>query len=205
MFTINIYVKFAIIALCLGGGLILAFIYSFWYALPFFLIGLGFLASYLLLGTVQSTAQLVQEMKFDEAEQRINLTYKPEWLYKTNRAFYYIMKGTLAMNRKDNNAAEEYLKIAQTIELPTDDERAMVELQLANIDVQKQKWNSAKNRVSTLKKLKVSQPQVKAQIKQFDDALAQRGQMKHMNQGGGKNRSMMRGMGKSKRRRPKMR
>ena len=49
MFTINIYLKLALIAVCLVGGTVLAFAYGFWYALPFFIIGLGLLASYILL------------------------------------------------------------------------------------------------------------------------------------------------------------
>ena len=88
MFTINIYLRFALIALFMGGGIILAFIYGFWYALPFLLIGLGFIVSYILLGTVQSAAQFIQTMDFEGAEKRLDLTPNPNWLYKTNGAFY---------------------------------------------------------------------------------------------------------------------
>lgn len=180
MFTINIYLKFALIGLFLGGGILLAFFQGFWYALPLILVGLGLLASYILLGTVQSTAQLVQEQQLDEAEKRLALTWKPDWLYKTNRAFYYMIKGTLAMGRKDNTAAEKWLTKAQSIELPSDNEKAMVYLQLANIHASKNKWNKAKIIMSDLKKLKVTEPVMKEQIKQFEQAINQRGQMKHM-------------------------
>ena len=78
MFSINIKLKFALIALFLVGGILLAIFQGFWYALPFILVGIGLLASYIMLGTVQSAAQLVQEMKFEEAEERLNLTWKPE-------------------------------------------------------------------------------------------------------------------------------
>jgi hypothetical protein len=108
MFSINIKLKFALIALFLIGGILLAIFQGFWYSLPFILVGLGLLASYLLLGTVQTAAQLVQEGNFEAAEKRLNLIWKPEWLYKTNKAFYNILKGSLAMNNKDNNAAEVY-------------------------------------------------------------------------------------------------
>ena len=59
--------------------------FNLMYAFPFILIGIGLLASYFLLGTIQSAGQLLQLEQFDEAEKRINLTWKPEWLYKTNR------------------------------------------------------------------------------------------------------------------------
>jgi len=153
--TINIYLRFALIALFLGGGLILAFVYSFWYAFPLILIGLIFVAGYIFLGTVQSTAQLVQEEKFAEAEKRIALTWKPEWLYKTNRAFYYMIQGTLAMGRKDTDAAEKWLTQAQNLDLPSDNEKAMVYLQ-------------------------ITEPMMKEQMKQFEKAITNRGQAKHL-------------------------
>ena len=201
MFTINIKLKLALTALFLVGGILLAIFQGFWYALPFILIGLGLLASYIMLGTIQSAAELVQTGQFDAAEKQLSYTWKPEWLYKTNRAFYYILKGSLAANKKDNNAAEKYFKIAEKIELPTDDEKAMVQLQLANINAQKQRWNKAKVYYMNAKKLKVTQPQLKEQIAQFDVAFKNRGQMKHAQ--GASRRQMMQPGGK--RRRPKMR
>ena len=183
MFSINIYLKFAIIGICLVGGTILAFAYGFWYAFPFLLIGIILLLSYLFLGTIQSAAQLVQTMNFEEAEKRLNLTFKADWLYKTNRAFFYIIKGTLALNRKDNDEAEDWLNKAEKLELPSDNEKAMVALQLANLQGNKGKWNAAKMQMQKLKKLKVTEPQLKDQIKQFEKAFSNRGQAKHLTQG----------------------
>ena len=180
MFSINIYLKFALIGLFLIGGVVLAFAFGFWYAFPLILIGLGFLASYIFLGTVQSTAELVQQARFVEAENRLALTFKPNWLYKTNRAFYYLIQGTLAMNRKDNDKAEEWLKKAESIELPSDNEKAMVALQLANIQANKGNWTKAKAHFNKLRKLKVTESQLKEQIKLFEKALTNRGQAKHL-------------------------
>ena len=180
MFTINIYLKLALIALNLIGGVVLTVVFGFWYAFPFLLIGIGLVISYFLLGTVQSAANLVQETRFEEAEQRLKLTLKPEWLYQTNRAFYYIIQGTLAMQRKDNEAAEKWLHQAESIELPSDNEKAMVALQLANLQANKGNWTSAKMQLSKLKKLKVTEGQLKEQIKLFEKAMTNRGQAKHM-------------------------
>ncbi len=205
MISINIYLKFALIALFLGGGILLAIFQGFLYALPLILIGLGLLASYFLLGTVQSAAMLVQETKFEEAEKRLDLTVKPEWLYKTNQAFYYMMKATLASQKRDNTAAEKWLEKAQSIELPTDNEKAMVQLQLANINAQKGKWKAANINYKKLKELTITEPQLKAQIKEFDKVMQQQGQIKAQRRqmAGGKKSQMMRPGGK--RRRPKMR
>ncbi len=195
MFTINIYVRFALIGLFLGGGVLLTIFQGFWYAFPLLLIGIALLAGYILFGTVQSTAQLVQDQEFEAAEKRLGLTLKPEWLLKTNRAFFYMIKGTLAMNRKDHTAAEEWLTKAQSIELPSDNEKAMVLLQLANINVSKNKWTKAKAIFQEMKKLKVTEPVMKDQIKMFEKALSQRGQMKHAQgmRGGGRRKGGFRG------------
>ena len=86
MFTINYKIKFAAIILGIVGGLALIFTTGFWYGFPFLLIGIGFLVSYILLGTVQSAAVLLEKTRFVEAEERLKWTFKPDWLYVTNRA-----------------------------------------------------------------------------------------------------------------------
>ena len=179
MFTINIYLRFALIALCLIGGAALVFAFGFWYAFPFLLVGLGLLISYFLLGTVQSTAAMVQNMDFEGAEKRLALTMFPNWLYKTNRAFYYMIQGTLAQQRGDDEQTEIWLNKAQQMELPTDNETAMVLVQLANLYAKKNQWNKTKAIMSKVKKLKVTEPQLKEQVKQFEKAVTNRGQMKH--------------------------
>lgn len=204
MFTINIYLKFALIALFLGGGIILAFTQGFWYAFIFLLIGIGLLASYLLLGTIQSAAEMVQTMDFDSAEKRLNLTLFPKLLYVSNRAFYYIIKGNIAFNKKDSTTAEEYFNQALALKLPTDTEKGMVRLQLAGINAQKNKWTEAQNHYREAKKLNITDPSLKAQLEEFGKAFKNRGQAK-AGQGMGRRGQQMMQPGKSKRRRPKMR
>jgi hypothetical protein len=203
MFTINIYAKFALIGLFLGGGIILSIFYGFGYSWILILIGLLVLLSYILLGTIQSASEMLQKMDFDGAEKRLNLTFKPGWLYVTNRAFYYILKGSLAANRKENNTAEEFFHKALALKLPTDNEKAMVLLQMAGIQANKNNWTGAKNYYFQCKNLKVTEPSLKDQLKQFETAINNRGQMKLAQSMGMKTgqTNMMSG----KRRRPKMR
>lgn len=199
MFTINIYLRFALIAVMLGGGTALAFAYGFWYAFPFLLVGILLIVGYVMLGTVQSAAAFLQDTKFDEAEKRLNLTLTPKLLYPTNRAYFYILKGTLAVSRKDNEEGEMWMKKAQSIKLPTDNEKAMVELQLANLAAGKGKWQQAQMHFRTLKALKITDSNIKEQYKQFEKVMTQRGQLKAAGQQGS---IAMRG---GKRKRPKMR
>jgi tetratricopeptide (TPR) repeat protein len=201
MFSINIYLRFALIAVFFGGGIILWGLYGFVYSWPLILVGLFFVIGYILFGTVQSAAQMIQKNDFAGAEKRLNLSLSPKLLYVTNRAFYYIMKGSIAMNNKDTQKAEELFDHALNMKLPSDNEKAMVLLQLANINASKNKWQAAKKYHREVKKLKITESQVKAQVKEFDKVLSNRGQMKAAASMGRQGMMQMGG----KRRRPKMR
>ncbi|HMP30657.1 MAG TPA: hypothetical protein PKD85_13715 [Saprospiraceae bacterium] len=205
MFKINIYLKLALIVLLLGLGIGLGIIYSFWYSFILIVIGLVLLASYFLLGTIQSSAEKLQLQDFEGAEKQLNLTLFPNLLYVTNRAIYYVLKGTIESQKKNNVEAEIYLNKALSLNLPSDNEKAMVLLQLANINMGKSNWAGAKTQVNQLKKLKVSEKMIKEQIDMFEKALDNRGQMNVARSMGKQGMQMMQGGFGSKRRRPKMR
>jgi len=198
MFTINIYIKFALIAIGFLGGIIFTMIWGFGYSWIFFLIGIIFLVSYLMLGTIQSSTELLQKMDFEGAEKRLNLTFFPRLLYVTNRAFYYILKGSLSAQRKENAVAEGYFNKALSLKLPSDNEKAMVLLQMAGIQAQRNNWTGAKNYFYQAKKLKVTESQLKEQMRQFETAIDNRGQMK-VAQSMGMRTNQMTGGGKRKR------
>lgn len=207
MFTINIYLRFALMAVLTLGGIALSAAFGFWYGFPFILIGLGLTVGYVLLGTVQSAAEIMQSGDMAAATQRLNLTLKPDWLYVTNRAYYYMLKGTMAMSEKDTEAGEVYLNKAQSLKLPTDNEKAMIELQLASIKANKGKIKEAEAHMRNIKSLKVTEGMIKNQIEEFDKALKQnKGQLNAANRMGAMRGQMMqKGGGSNKRRRPPMR
>ena len=201
MFLINIYLRFALMAVLVIGGIILSITPGFWYGFPFWLIGLVLVVGYVLLGTVQSAAELMQKMDLDGAERRLGLTLSPKLLYTANRAYYYITKGTIALHRKKTDEAEEWLHKAESLKLPTEDEAAMVQLQLANIQATRNKWQAAQVHFRQAKKYKVTNAEIKKQIKEFEKVLSNRGQVKVMQQSG-KSASQP---ASRKRRRPRMR
>lgn len=203
MFIINIYLKLALIALGLIGGTVLTVVYGFWYGFPFLLLGLILLASYLLLGTVQSAGQMVEKQDFVGAKQRLGLTKFPGMLYVTNRAMFYIMHGSIEAGMNNNKEAEGYFQQALSLKLPSDNERAMVYLQLANMSATKNNWPAAKNYFAQAKKLDVTMPQIKEQMVMLEKGLKQSGQAKLAQSMGQRGGGMM--GGSSKRRRPKMR
>ena len=203
MFTIHPYLKFALIAVFTIGGIVMMATLPWGYGLPILIIGLVLLATYILLGTIQHTAKVMQaDQNYLEAEKWLNLTLNPKWLYVTNRAYYYMMKGTIAQGLGRTDEAETWLTKAQTLNLPTDNEKAAVQLQLAGIAIQRKKLNIAKNYMRNLKELNVTEPMLKDQIKQFDKAMSQQGQMKMAQQSGMIQKGGVPLNPRSKRRRP---
>ncbi|RMD74195.1 MAG: hypothetical protein D6818_03560 [Bacteroidetes bacterium] len=203
MFSINIYLRFALMVVLIGGGIALSVIYGFWYGFPFWLVGLFLLVGYVALGTVQSAAQIMQTGDVDAAERRLKLTLTPKLLYVTNRAYYYMLKGTIAMQRKQIEEAEKWFRKARELELPTDNEKAMILLQLAGVAAQRHKWNQARIYLRDIKKLKVTEEELKRQIKEFEKALASSGQLKAATRSGMAHKGGLRQPG-GKRRRPRM-
>lgn len=183
MFSINIYLRFALILIGIVGGIALTMAYGFWYGFFFILLGVVMLIGYLLLGTVQSAAMLMQGMNFEAVEKRLALTFFPNLLYKANRAYLYMIKGTMAMYKKDLNAAEIWLQKAQETGLATENEKGTVYFQLANIAAQKNNWIAAQKHFKKAKEYKVSDPEMKEQYRQFERALSSRGGMNPANRG----------------------
>ena len=203
MFTINIYLRFALIVVGILGGAILWSMYGFWYGFPFLLVGVIMLAGYLMLGTILSTNQLLSQQKLEEAEARLKMTYFPRILLVGYKGVYFMTQGAIAMQKRDFATAEVWIKKSLDSGLPTDNERAAALLQMVMISAGKNNIKAASNHLSELKKPKVTEPMLKEQIKEVEKQMKQAGQ--------GMNPSMMAMTGGkgfrqgSKRRQPKMR
>ncbi len=176
MFSINIYLRFALIGILLVGGIVLAIFTNFWYASPLILLGIILLVGYFIFGTIQSAATLMQAGDMDAADERLKLTLKPEWLFGPNKAMYYMIKGTIALNKKDISAGEEWFKKAEQIKMPSDNETAMIQVQLAALNASRRKWNQANVHVKNAKKLKITNQEIKGQLLQVEQMVKTKGQ-----------------------------
>ncbi len=205
MFTINPYLRLALIVLGIGGGIALWMAYGFWYGFFLLLAGVILLAGYIFLGTVGPAAQALQDTDFDKAERLLGMTLSPKLLYSTNKAYYWMLKGSVALSKKNVEEGERYLKIAESIDVPTDNEKAMLQIQLAQIAASKGRWKQAKIHYKKAKDIKITQTAIRDQFKQLEQMINQSGQTKLAMRQGKQGRQMAGGGGKGKRRRPKMR
>lgn len=203
MFTINIYLRFALIAAGILGGIGLWLAFGFWYGFPFLLVGLVLLTGYIMLGTIMSSNQLLGAQDLQGAEDRLKMTYFPKMLLVGYKGVYYMTHGAIAMQRRDFPTAEGWLKRSLDAGLPSDNEKGAAMLQLVMITASKNKPKEAQMQFAELKKLNVTEPMLKEQIKDVEK------QMKQMSQAMSPGMmSMMGGKGfrpGGKRRTPKMR
>ena len=200
MLKLDLYVRFALIAASIILGIVLSVWQGFWYGFPFFIVALVLIAGYVLLGTIRSASELLQEQKIDEAEQRLALTKFPQYLFPANKAYYYMLQANIAIVRKDSKKAESLLRQASKYDMPTGNETAVIELQLANIAAQKNNWPEVNKHIQAIRKIKVTEPMIVEQVGMLEKAYRNRGNVKLAQRMGGQ----MQGQG-GKRRRPKMR
>ncbi len=200
MLKLDLYVRFALIVGCLILGLVLSVWQGFWYGFPLFIVALVLIAGYILLGTIRSASELLQEQRIDEAEARLALTKFPQWLFPANKAYFYMIQANIALVRKDPKKAEGLLREASKYDMPSGNESAVIELQLANIAAQKNNWPEVNQRIQVIRKLKVTEPMILEQAEMLEKAYRNRGNVKLAQRMG----VGTQGQG-SKRRRPKMR
>lgn len=204
MFTINIYLRFALIVAGILGGIALWSFFGFWYGFPFLLIGVFMLAGYLMLGTIMSTNMLLSQSRFQEAEERLKLTFFPKILLVGYKGVYLMTHGALALQKKDFATGEKWLKQALDAGLPSDNERGAAMLQLAMIAASKNNKVAAQNYLNDIKKLNITEGMLKDQVKELEKQLKQLGQAMNPSMLGMMGRGGFRAGG-GKRRQPKMR
>lgn len=159
-------------AVLLIGGVIVSFLpYGLAWSWIMLIPGIILLVGYILFGTIASASQLLQTGNLDEAEKRLQLTYKPEWLLKMNRGTYYFILGAIETQRRNFDGAEKFMNQALEIGMPSDDFTAQIYLFLAQIAASRNKMNQARNALREAKNLNVSDPQVQGAIKQIETEL----------------------------------
>ena len=133
----------------------------------------------------------------------VNLTFFPRLLFSANRAYFYMLKGTIAQQRGDKLGAEKYLKGAQEIKMPSDNERAMLEMQMLSISAQRNNMTQVKNHLRNLKKYNVTDESLAEQIRQVERDMKMYSQSRGQAMGADKSQMRQSGGG-GKRRRPRM-
>ena len=124
MIQINIKTQFIIMAVCFVAFLALQFTVGFGWAFIPFTVLIIFLVSYVLFGTISSTSQILNTGDHLAAEKNLNYTFRPNWLLKMYRGYYYQLKGFIEIQKKNMDEGEAFLHQAREMGLPTNNDKA---------------------------------------------------------------------------------
>jgi hypothetical protein len=152
-------------------ALIVNIVWGFGWAFVFWLVFIVFLVGYFLLGTISAASERLNFGDLDGAERILGYTKFPKLLLKMNQAYFKLLQGMVAMQRKDTVKGEALLQEAYDIGLPTDNDRAMVLLNLAYSNHAKRKFQVAKGQVRQIKEMDITDVTLLTKVAELDQAL----------------------------------
>lgn len=171
MIQINIKTQFIVMAVSLIAFFALQFTVGFGWAFIPLIILISFLVSYILFGTISSTSKLLQAGDPDAAEKNLKLTFKPNWLLKFYRSYYYQLKGFIKIQQKNIEEGEVLLLQAREMGLPTENDKATVALQLASLSFNRRNFQKASAYIREIKGLTITEPIILEQVKEMEKAI----------------------------------
>lgn len=119
--------------------------------------GMGYLIwSHYREGTVFLATQAFQQQKFEKARQLLADIKKPEYLRKKRRNYYEFMSGNLALKAGDYDAAERHFQIASRLPFRRPNDKAIILVNLANINLRKQDYERVRAYIDVARKLEVT-------------------------------------------------
>lgn len=119
-------------------------------------LSLFLLWDYLKRGTVPLSLRKLRKNEYSAAEKILNFTTYPNRLLKNEKIYYKFIKGFVEREKDNFEQAEKYLLEVKNSPLKNENDRAMVLLALADIELIKGNKPQAKEWVLQMKNLKVS-------------------------------------------------
>jgi tetratricopeptide (TPR) repeat protein len=96
----------------------------------------------------------VSRQNFDKAEKSLAKIKNPDKLTGTNKSYFHLTKGVLALSKQKLELAERELKASLKAGLKTENDQAIVYLQLSGIELSKRNKKKAEEYLSKCKSLK---------------------------------------------------
>ena len=143
-------------------------------------ISLILIAGYLLFGTVNGALFMLNRAKVKEAEKLLAQTYKPEWLFKSHKAYYHFTKGLISLHKVNNTNVDESLYLAEgedhllkslDLGLPRKQERAMAYLNLAAVALRKNNKDKAEEYYNGVKENETENLRIQKSLEDLEAAI----------------------------------
>ena len=107
-------------------------------------------------GTVVMASREFHKKNYDRAEELLQEIADPDKLSPHRRGFYEFIYGNLELNRHNFDQAEKHFQIASNFPLRNQNDKAIVLVHLANINLRKKEHERAKAYVEKAKSLKIT-------------------------------------------------
>lgn len=120
-------------------------------------LGVSYLVwSYYREGTVFLATQTFHNKDYDKTKKYLDEIKNPEKLRKGRRNFYEFMKGNLALQEEDYDAAERHFQIASRLPFRRSNDKAIILVHLANINLRKKEYDRVQAYLDVARKLEVT-------------------------------------------------
>ncbi len=110
-------------------------------------------------GTVFLATQAFHKQDYERTAKLLSEIKNPDYLRKGRRNFYEFMKGNIALKNNDIDQAEYHFQLASRLPWRRDNEKGMVLVNLANINLRKKEYNRVKTYLDLADKLALTHRQ----------------------------------------------
>lgn len=121
-------------------------------------------------GTVVMAAREFHHKNFDRAEELLKEIDDPDRLKRHRRGFYEFIYGNIELQRQNFEAAERHFQIATRFPLRNQNDKAIVLVHLANLNLRKKDFERSKVYVERARQMKIT-ARVKRIIEQIETEI----------------------------------
>ncbi len=107
-------------------------------------------------GTVMLAAKAFHDKDYDKAERLLKEIRNPDRLSKSRRGFYEFIYGNIELQRNNFDKSEHHFQIASRFALRNENDKGIVLVQLANLNLRKHDFEKARAYTDKAKTLKLS-------------------------------------------------
>jgi tetratricopeptide (TPR) repeat protein len=107
-------------------------------------------------GTVVMAAREFHNKNFEKAEELLKEIEDPDRLKRHRRGFYEFIYGNIELNRQNFEAAERHFQIATRFPLRNQNDKAIVLVHLANLNLRKKDYHRSGAYVARAKQMKIT-------------------------------------------------
>ena len=165
-------IRFGLIFLFIGLGILLLLKTGISGAWPLFLGAFLLLITHFLFGSVWVAFNQLKRGNPLKAAVILNQIKRPEWLIKRNRAYYYFTKGMIDLQNKHLEQGENNLLQALDIGLEKNADLALINLNLAHIYYLRKKFDRARQHLAEAKAQNANDLLIKDNITKLEKAMA---------------------------------